>query len=48
MLQGKARTGEKKPSEGGAALETATAEERLRWALEAYGEGLVLSTSFGI
>src|SRR5688572_15355514 len=30
------------------ALEKATAEERVRWALETHGEGLVLTTSFGI
>jgi phosphoadenosine phosphosulfate reductase len=29
-------------------LEHATAEERVRWAIETFGEGLVLSTSFGI
>jgi phosphoadenosine phosphosulfate reductase len=29
-------------------LETATAEERVRWAVETYGDGLVLTTSFGI
>ena len=29
-------------------LEKATAEERVRWAVEAFGEGLVLTTSFGI
>lgn len=29
-------------------LEKATAEQRVRWAVENFGEGLVLSTSFGI
>ncbi len=29
-------------------LESASAEERVRWALEKYGDGLVLTTSFGI
>jgi phosphoadenosine phosphosulfate reductase len=29
-------------------LEKATPEERVRWALENFGEGLVLTTSFGI
>lgn len=29
-------------------LEQATAEERVRWAIEAFGDGLVLTTSFGI
>lgn len=29
-------------------LEGATAEERIGWAVESYGEGLVMSTSFGI
>ncbi|MFT3780997.1 MAG: phosphoadenylyl-sulfate reductase [Nibricoccus sp.] len=29
-------------------LEKATAEERVRWAVETYGDGLVLTTSFGI
>lgn len=29
-------------------LEKATAEERVRWAVETYGDGLVLSSSFGI
>src|ERR1035437_5337600 len=29
-------------------LETATAEERVRWAVEKFGDGLVLTTSFGI
>jgi phosphoadenosine phosphosulfate reductase len=29
-------------------LEKATAEERVRWAVEKYGDGLVLTTSFGI
>lgn len=29
-------------------LEQATAEERVRWALEAFGDGLVMTTSFGI
>jgi len=29
-------------------LETATAEDRVRWAVETYGEKLVLTTSFGI
>jgi len=29
-------------------LEPATAEERVRWAIETFGDGLVLSTSFGI
>ncbi len=37
---------------GGAAaapdLEKATAEERVRWAVETFGDGLVLSTSFGV
>lgn len=29
-------------------LEKLTAEERVRWAVETYGDGLVLTTSFGI
>jgi phosphoadenosine phosphosulfate reductase len=29
-------------------LEHATAEERVRWAIETFGDGLVMSTSFGI
>ena len=29
-------------------LENATAEERVRWAVEKFGDGLVLTTSFGI
>jgi phosphoadenosine phosphosulfate reductase len=29
-------------------LEKATAQERVKWAVETYGEGLVLTTSFGI
>ena len=29
-------------------LETASAEDRVRWAVDAYGEGLVMTTSFGI
>ena len=29
-------------------LETATAEERVRWAVARFGDGLVLTTSFGI
>jgi len=29
-------------------LEQATAEERVRWAIETYGDGLVMTTSFGI
>ncbi|HTQ30248.1 MAG TPA: phosphoadenylyl-sulfate reductase [Opitutaceae bacterium] len=29
-------------------LEHATAEERVRWAIETFGDGLVLTTSFGI
>ncbi len=29
-------------------LSTATAEERVRWAVEEFGEGLILSTSFGV
>ncbi len=29
-------------------LTTATAEERIRWAVEEFGDGLILSTSFGI
>lgn len=29
-------------------LEKATAEDRVRWAAEAFGEGLVLTTSFGV
>ena len=29
-------------------LETASAEERVKWAVETYGEGLVMTTSFGI
>ncbi len=29
-------------------LETATAQERVQWAVDAYGDGLVLTTSFGI
>lgn len=29
-------------------LEKAPAEERVRWAVEAFGEGLVMTTSFGI
>lgn len=29
-------------------LESASAEERVRWALQKYGDGLVLTTSFGI
>lgn len=31
-----------------ASLETASAEDRVRWAVETYGEGLILTTSFGI
>lgn len=30
------------------ALETATAEERIEWAVREFGDGLILSTSFGI
>jgi phosphoadenosine phosphosulfate reductase len=44
MMQMEARRKEKAE----AVLEGATAEARVSWALEAYGEGLVLSTSFGI
>lgn len=44
MMQMEARRKEKAE----AALEGATAEARVSWALEEYGEGLVLSTSFGI
>lgn len=29
-------------------LETVSAEERIRWAVESFGEGLVLTTSFGV
>jgi phosphoadenosine phosphosulfate reductase len=29
-------------------LEQSTAEERVRWAIETFGDGLVMSTSFGI
>lgn len=29
-------------------LDTASAEERVRWAVEAFGDGLILTTSFGI
>ncbi|HEY8931796.1 MAG TPA: phosphoadenylyl-sulfate reductase [Rariglobus sp.] len=29
-------------------LENATAQERVRWAVDTYGDGLVLTTSFGI
>ncbi|MEI6598281.1 MAG: phosphoadenosine phosphosulfate reductase family protein, partial [bacterium] len=29
-------------------LERATAEARVRWAVDTYGDGLVLTTSFGI
>lgn len=29
-------------------LENASAEERVRWAVETYGDGLVMTTSFGI
>ncbi len=29
-------------------LEKATAQERVKWALDTYGEGLVLTTSFGV
>ena len=29
-------------------LEKATAEDRVRWAVETYGDGLVMTTSFGI
>ncbi|MGA3008316.1 MAG: phosphoadenylyl-sulfate reductase, partial [Opitutaceae bacterium] len=29
-------------------LEQATAEERVRWAIDTFGEGLVMTTSFGI
>lgn len=29
-------------------LENATAQERVKWAVETYGDGLVLTTSFGI
>jgi phosphoadenosine phosphosulfate reductase len=29
-------------------LEQATAEERVRWAIETFGDGLVMTTSFGI
>lgn len=29
-------------------LRTATAEERIRWAVDEFGDGLILSTSFGI
>ncbi len=29
-------------------LEKASAEERIRWAVDAFGEGLVMTTSFGI
>lgn len=29
-------------------LESATAEERARWAVETFGDGLVMTTSFGI
>lgn len=31
-----------------AQLETASAHERIAWAAQAYGEGLVMSTSFGV
>ena len=29
-------------------LEHTTAEERVRWAIETFGDGLVMTTSFGI
>jgi len=54
MLQGKARVAEEKEeavgdiAEAAAALASAPAQERLRWAVERYGERLVMSTSFGI
>jgi phosphoadenosine phosphosulfate reductase len=36
------------PSAADADLEPASAEERVRWAVEKFGSGLVLTTSFGI
>lgn len=36
------------PVESAPDLEHTTAEARVRWAVEAYGDGLVLTTSFGI
>jgi len=36
------------PPPAPADLERATAEERVRWAVETYGDGLVMTTSFGI
>ena len=29
-------------------LESASAEDRVRWAVESFGEGLVLTTRFGV
>ncbi|MFA6962616.1 MAG: phosphoadenylyl-sulfate reductase [Opitutaceae bacterium] len=36
------------PAERTLDLETASAQERVQWALDTYGDGLVLTTSFGI
>lgn len=36
------------PAEREIDLEKATAQERVKWAVETYGDGLVLTTSFGI
>lgn len=36
------------PTSATSVLEKGTAEERVRWALETYGDGLVMTTSFGV
>jgi phosphoadenosine phosphosulfate reductase len=47
MITEKARTQGEAGEDRGTRLEGLEAEERVAWALERYGEGLVLSTSFG-
>ena len=48
MITVKARPKDKEPVENHPDLEGRTAEERICWAVEQWGEELVLSTSFGI
>lgn len=39
---------ESAPVQLGSSLESVSAQERVKWAVDTYGEGLVLTTSFGI
>jgi phosphoadenosine phosphosulfate reductase len=48
MITVNARSKDEETVESQAELEGRTAEERIRWALEQWGDQLVLSTSFGI